>query len=146
MKPNSRMSARLRWGLKWGCTAALFFAVWATFVRLSSGRGPFEELGIPYSAVVLSYIAFGVGGGLVLGLLQPFALKSRTGAALTGGILAFLLYAGYSTIDGSPPWRWSGFMWTVHVIVSGFVGGIGGVVHWNRYSSEHCDNSTSSTA
>ncbi|HEX6038582.1 hypothetical protein [Longimicrobium sp.] len=48
-----------------------------------AGPAPFAENGSSYGRVVRSYLACGVGGGLVVGLLRPF-IRNAWGAALIG--------------------------------------------------------------
>jgi len=129
--PSTSLTENIRWGAKWGLYAAGFFGTWATLVRLASGSRPFDEAGLTYSATIAAYVAFGLLGGMLLVVLRPFT-KSQIGSALVGWILAAVVYSGFATLMGRPPWGWSIFMLAVVLLVSLFVGATGGVAHWKR--------------
>ena len=123
------------WGIKWGLAAAVFFSVWVTGVRLISGEAPFRDVGVTYAGTVVTYLLLGLVGGCVLGTLRPVA-ASRSGAILTGWVIAGVVYCGVSIAMGDPPWRWSGFQVVALLLISLLVGSVGGNVHWQRARSK----------
>ena len=130
-KPFAR---NIAWGMKWGFSAALFFGAWITLVRLASGTQPFDDLGLSYGTAMAAYFAFGVLGGVLLGLFRPLTVTAL-GSAIAGWLLAFIVYAGFGALLDTPPWEWDSFMLTVMLLASLLVGGTSGVIYWRRAKS-----------
>lgn len=126
------LSDDVRWGLKWGMSAAFFFSAWVGLVRAASGTEPFDEIGLALESVIAAYVAFGVVGGVILGLLRPL-MKSQLGSALVGWIIAIIVYCGLALMTGTPPWQ-NGFILSVVLFIALIVGGTGGIVHWRRHA------------
>jgi hypothetical protein len=125
------LAKNIAWGTKWGLSAALLSVAWTTLVRLASGTQPFDEVGLSYGTAIAAYSAFGVLGGILLGLFRPLTV-TRLGSAIIGWLLAFVVYTGFITLQGMPPWRWGSFMLTIVLLVSLLVGATAGIVHWKR--------------
>jgi hypothetical protein len=130
-KPGRTPAGDLRWGIKWGLSAALFFSICVTIVRLASGTQPFDEVGVSYGATVMAYVLLGAVGGCMLGVLRPLVAR-LWGAVLTGWLLAFMVYTALAALTGDRPWTRSSFMVVVLALVALLVGGAGGGAHWQR--------------
>lgn len=126
--------ADIRWGLRWGAGAFVFFAGWATLVRLASGDSPFEGIGTSYHATLALYAACGILGGLLLGAARPLT-RSRVGAATVGWLLALMVYSGAGIMLGYAPWQWSWFFGLMIASIAAVVGIPGGIVHWKRHQN-----------
>lgn len=126
------LAKNISWGTKWGLSAALFFGAWITIVRFASGTQPFDEVGMSYGTTIAAYFAFGLLGGVLLGFLRPLA-STRLGSAITGWLLAIVVYTGFGTLLDIPPWRWDTFMLIIVLIGSLLVGAPTGVVYWRRH-------------
>jgi hypothetical protein len=126
-----RLSEDVLWGLKWGLSAALFFTAWVSFVRVSSGSEPFEEMEVTYSGVVTLYVLVGIVGGALLGALRPLT-GSKWGAALLGWFLAFITYSAAAALIDAPPWEWDSFLWVLFIVLAGVLGVPSGFLYWSR--------------
>jgi hypothetical protein len=131
VRPERAAADNLQWGMKWGLSAALFFSLWVTIVRLASGTQPFDEIGVSYRDTMLAYVLLGAAGGCILGGLRPLVAR-LWGAVLTGWLLAFMIYSAFAALAGDRPWKWSLFMVVAVALVALLVGGVGGAVHWRR--------------
>ena len=70
-----------------GGMMGLLLGAWITVLRIFGGKSPFEELGTTYPAAAATYLACGIVGGALVGLMLPW-VRGKWTAALMGWIAA----------------------------------------------------------
>lgn len=87
-----------------GVIAGTLLSIWVTAIRIVAGPGAFTGLGATYPLVVLTYLASGVAGGVIVGLLWPLT-RWRVGLVFVGFFVGVATFAGIRTsIEGFQPW------------------------------------------
>jgi hypothetical protein len=131
--PPRNWKEDLKWGLKHALGMATFFTILVLVLPVGLGKSrALKELGMPLQVVIAAYYGFGVIAGVALGLLRPLTVK-RSGGALVGSVIAFLIYGGgLVALYGSRPWEWPFLFWVVLVIFSCGLGSVVGIAYWNR--------------
>lgn len=74
---------RLAWGARWGAIVGSVYCGLAFLILLARGDEPFEQLEVTFFDTVLTYMAGGIIGGCIVGLMRPMA-RSRAGSATIG--------------------------------------------------------------
>lgn len=101
-------------GLSLGLFMAAGLSLWITFLRVTLGTAPFDEIGVPYTVTVLLYmIGFGIGG-ILIGALLPLR-RWALGSMLLGMLFTFPVYAtfllAHSGLDGfHRGWKLAGLL------------------------------------
>lgn len=92
VRSRSSIGSDIRWGLGWGLWLAGGFALLgsALFVMQSTVLGRPSRFSFPL--VILGYLAMGIIGGLLIGLLRPLSQR-RVGATILGIIIGNIVYA-----------------------------------------------------
>jgi hypothetical protein len=109
---------------------------WAWVIVLYAVRGaaPFDRLDVSLRGVISGYLAGGMAGGAVVGLLWPIA-KVRIGAYLTATIAAGFALAGLIIAMEGMPQHWGADTWTVLTVMALGLGiSLGGSL-WKAASS-----------
>ena len=119
----------IEWGLRHALTYAVGAAVWVTFTHAILGAD-FSSVGLTYPQLLAVYLALGLAVGCVLGLLRPYATRSRFGAGLTGSLGAFTIYFSLFVMFGGSPFRWQWPAWFLLGICM-VVGFTFGLRRWN---------------
>jgi hypothetical protein len=71
-----------------GLLVGLLYSMFAGLVRIVSGEGPFRNLGVNYSTVVLGYFIAGFLGGLLAGV-APVLLRTRLGRSFLATVAVY---------------------------------------------------------
>jgi hypothetical protein len=119
------MAANLRWGLGWGLAYAILYSLVAIGLNLLSGGATAEAYELSIWAIIGTYFATGIMGGILVGLLRPL-LTSVWGAMLVGVMIAFPVLVGFGTALYGLPNQWEPALLrelTYAAVVSGTVGG-----------------------
>jgi hypothetical protein len=122
----------LKWGVSWGVWFAAGYSLLASALFFLEGTLLGQASRFSFPAVISLYIAMGVIGGLIVGLLRPVA-RRRIGAIALGVLVGVVVYffAGITTIGIQEFLSLPG---VVSTLVIGSV--IGGACGYNSWSPE----------
>jgi len=113
------------WGLAFGCTyAALATAI--VVLGAVGGGAAAGGAGRLWAQLVALYLAGGLAGGAVVGLLWPLAAESVRGEGVVGAVAIFPLGVSILMLEKGWVSGWDRGDWTIAVIFSVLVGGLGG--------------------
>lgn len=95
------LERNLRTGLGYGVAYAAVYSAFVLVLALLAGERLFAGSGTSLVRVVLGYVAAGVGGGLVVGLLLPLG-GTKLGAASVGFVAAIPVFFAFGMVAGDP--------------------------------------------
>ena len=124
-------AANIRWGIRWGTTLASIYSLLALVINGLSAGEAFSRKGITLGQTIALYMASGVIGGIVVGLLRP-VMKTRFGASAVGVVAAIPLSVGISILRSGSPSGWNDETWVPTLITAGVLGGLGAQVLWSE--------------
>lgn len=100
------MFENVRWGARWGVIFGVVMVVFVLLAFLVQGGEPRAVLTDRIGRVVGLALLLGFSGGILVGLLRPVLSLGRTGAAITGFVVAaFLTTAMHIIIDWPALWE-----------------------------------------
>jgi hypothetical protein len=94
------LERNLRTGMGYGVAYAAVYSAFVLVLALVVGERLFAGSGTSLVRVVFGYVAAGVGGGLVVGLLLPLG-GTKLGAALVGFVAAIPVFFAFG-MGGEP--------------------------------------------
>lgn len=128
---DSGIGARVKLGIVLCLFIAAGFSAYVLLLYLVRGSQPFVANGTTISAVVFSYFAWAVVGGVVIGISLPLA-RNRWGAALVG-FLGMVPFYGMITFTDAG-FSITGLHDVVKVlVVSGLVGPMVGIAYYRIF-------------
>jgi hypothetical protein len=107
----------IRWGVSGGLFIAAAYCAWVIAVYILRGSAPFDRLGITLRAALGTYVAVGIVGGLIVGLLRPLT-KWRPGAYFVGLVAGTFGASGVMAALSGPPTAWDFDEWVVVPIIA----------------------------
>lgn len=117
--------SRLRAGSVTGLAIALVYSGYVLVLDVLSGGRAFADVGVGVRVIVPFYVAGGLAGGLVYGLLKPLT-RSRVGAGFVGFVIALLLCIGSAFLLPDADLGEVG-TWVIIVLAALFFGVLGGL-------------------
>ena len=117
----ARMRRCALWGLAVGCA---YSALATGIMVLGAVAG--GHTGRLWAQLVALYLAGGLAGGAVVGLLWPVAAGSVLGEGVVGAVAIFPLIAGYLVTEHGWFPHWTSGDWAVALVSSALLGGLGG--------------------
>jgi hypothetical protein len=130
MKPlRQSLRGDLKWGVTWGLWFAGGYSILALGLYGLQGTLLGETSRFSLPLVILGYLAAGISGGSVVGLLRPVA-RGRVGATVLGAFIGVLVYfiAGITTLGARDLFTMPGLIATV--VIGSVVGGACGQTSW----------------
>jgi hypothetical protein len=128
---RSSIGADIKWGLSWGFWLAGGFSLLGSALFLLQGTVLGHPSRFSFPLVILGYLAMGVIGGLLIGVLRPFA-QGRIGATILGIIIGIVVY-GIAMIVAVGEKEFLSFPGLVSTLVLGIIiGGLSGHNTWAR--------------
>ena len=126
------LAKNLVWGMVLSLACAVVLVAYVTILFLVAGQRPFVANGITYGKIVWAYLAGGLGGGIIVGLLRPLT-RRRAGGILTGILVATCAYGAIAV--GISGWvtRWDTGDWVVLAILGLGGGTYGGNSFWEEF-------------
>lgn len=125
------MIKNIIWGVMWGVLAALVCMSVALIRYVLQGEAPFLANGTTFVKLAKAYLAGGIGGGLVVGLLRPIA-RFEVGAFILGILTVFPMYVAISIAMVGPIQSWDGGDWFIAIIASLVAGIFTGNEFWKN--------------
>jgi hypothetical protein len=94
MKLNLRTSigSDIKWGLGWGLWLAAGFSILGSALFLLQGPVFGHASGFSFPLLIVGYVAMGLIGGLLAGVVRPLA-RTRIGATIIGVIIGIFVYS-----------------------------------------------------
>lgn len=89
---RSSIGSDIKWGLGWGLWLAGGFSLLGSALFVLQGTVLGNPSRFSFPLVILGYLAMGVIGGLLIGVLRPLA-QLRVGATILGIIIGIVVYA-----------------------------------------------------
>lgn len=131
---RKNISRDLRWGAGWGLFGGVVWGVFAAVVIILRDGIPESapERVTPLTLLTL-YPLGGIGAGLVVGLLRPFA-RERSGAMLVGMVAALPFAAGFMYLKSGSISGWGGAEWFAVIAGSMLLGAMGGYKLWDQHN------------
>lgn len=115
---------RVRIGVAWGVGLALVFCIYVIGLYILRGSEPFERVGSSLGKTLLAYLAGGVAGGAIVGVLFPFT-RHWFGRSVVGILAAFAASLGIGMAMFGPPTGWMASHWFATSISAVFFGVLG---------------------
>jgi hypothetical protein len=119
---------RCRVGIKVGLVAAVLYSAYVTLAYLITDGALLDSRGLTLPAVLLTYLAGGVVGGLTYGVLSPLE-RWRVGAAVVGAFVLLPVFLGAAVVLPNLDLG-SHITWIAVGLAAVLVGGIGGFLAW----------------
>lgn len=129
----------VRWGITWGISLAGVFSAYVCTLALIHRSVRFDAYGTTVWLVVLCYIASGVIGGLVLGILRPIT-TILAGAIITGIASAVPFFIAVWVASDGLPRHWKPGSVEGIVLFSVILGGGLGAWRWVKQSKRNLDS------
>ncbi len=123
----SRLRENLSTGVWWGSRYAFAYVVVGTIIALAR-RDVLESYGLTLPGLIGAYVAGGIGGGALTGLLLPL-VRGQFSAAVVGFLVALPVMLMFS-VAMSPPDLWSSEGILSWVISAAFLGPLCGAGLW----------------
>ncbi len=106
----TKLGSNLRWGITGGLWVAAFYCIWVTGLYVVRGPEPFERNGVTFLSTIFTYLAIGIVGGGLVGLLRPFS-GERFGAYGIGVLVGLLGAFALTILIAGSPARWELAEW-----------------------------------
>jgi hypothetical protein len=98
----AKLSAQVRQGVLIGLTLAALYCAYAVVLFVLRGAAPFDAHDVTLRMVLATYVACGIAGGVVYGLLHPLA-DSLLGRTVLGVLIATLVFFGITVATHGLP-------------------------------------------
>src|SRR5687767_16029003 len=107
---GTRVRQELRLGILVGLGLAGLYCAYAVALFALRGNTPFEAHNVPLAGVLAAYVAGGVAGGTMYGLLHPFA-RFALGRAFSGAVIGTIVFCGIYIVTEGLPHHWARRTW-----------------------------------
>lgn len=118
-----------------GVACALIYSAWVLVIYFMRGSAPFDRVGASLGVVVGFYLAMGMLGGAVVGVMWPLA-RWRAGAFGISLLVAFMVTMGALIVLEGSPAEWDPRIWIVVPIMGGAFGLAFGNSLWKAARNE----------
>jgi hypothetical protein len=107
---KTRLRQELRLGVLVGLGLSALYCAYALVLFALRGNAPFEANDVPLAGVLATYVAGGLAGGTIYGLLHPFA-RFALGRALLGAVIGTIVFCGIYIVTDGLPHHWARRTW-----------------------------------
>jgi hypothetical protein len=115
------LAKNIKWGIGYGVVIAGIFSVWAGFVYVVNGTTAVQKYHASLLAVIGAYVACGVFGGVILGVLRPVS-HTKVGNAVTGFAIGVACGPCFRiALDGISQWTLGDVGWLLYTGIFGTV-------------------------
>ena len=126
----AKLSAQVRQGVLIGLTLAALYCAYAVVQFVLRGAAPFDAHDVTLRMVLATYVACGIAGGVVYGLLHPLA-NSLLGRTVLGVLIATLVFFGITVATHGLPRQWGRASWE-NTLILGAIFGLPIGMLWRR--------------
>jgi hypothetical protein len=128
------LPSQLRLGVVVGLALAALYCAYVLVLFAFEGPRPFDAHDVSLGAVLLTYVAGGVFGGLLYGLLHPMA-RFLVGRAILGVAITTLVFVGIGVATEGLPQVWGRRVWE-NALLGGCILGAPIGLFWRSFTGK----------
>lgn len=132
--PRTRMGelfGSIKWTVAIGLIFATLYSIYVLVFFFIVGGEPFQKHNTSVWAIIATYFAGGITGGVAIGALRPYA-RSRFAAIAVGFVASIFVIFGILLAARGEPTAWTELDWETLIVVSLLFGIVGGSMFWNN--------------